>query len=156
MSTKQKNGPGGKTGADKVRTLTSRKPPKASLKKRQQPAGPILARAEALWQARQVARQLERQRERKVARRWLHVSDDGSEFWYTREPPRREMKTLAVYFIDIGGGRLVQQADTFNIGEPGTFALIRCVKPRGEGWRIHNDNSDSYTVWRRPHTGGVP
>lgn len=153
---RKKLAPVGETGAKKTRTLSDKMAAKGSLKKRHGPADPILARAEALSQARQVARQLERQIERKVARRWLYVNEDGSEFWYTREPPRREMKTLAVYFIDIGGGRLVQQADTFNIGEPGTFAVIRCVKPRGEGWRIHNDNSDSYTVWRRPHTGGVP
>lgn len=87
---------------------------------------------------------------------WLRIDSDGVEH---REPmtdeecrdPQRAARrlplpALAVFVIEVDG-KLFEETRTQDVGERKHAAVM--VKPRGEGWILHDASHDKHTVWRR-------
>jgi hypothetical protein len=103
----------------------------------------------------------------KVREYALHVRPDGVEVLYRRLPEiihhsgggffegirSRErggiVRAHNVVVLKLGNGRLVEQTTIQSIRVNRGQAYI-CPQPRGEGWKVHDDHSDNYTVYRRP------
>jgi hypothetical protein len=87
---------------------------------------------------------------------WTRVEDDGTEVRFDRDPNYR---SLRVELIDLGQGRMVEQTKTWCREECQVYhetygycmVCIYPVRPRGRGWRLHDNASDKFTVWRRAH-----
>jgi hypothetical protein len=96
-------------------------------------------------------------RGRPVGQYWLHVKASGEELWLDHQPTR--LKCLRVEVIDLGRGRTVEQTKSWCREEYDVYhekygycmVCIYVVQPRGTGWRMHDNASDRFTVWRRPH-----
>ncbi len=85
-----------------------------------------------------------------LARYWLRVKGAGEEFRFGSPPDYRSGPTLTIDLIE-EQGEIFEQTYTVNIQNwCGAFGELLLVRPRGDGWRLHNSESDKHTVWRRP------
>jgi hypothetical protein len=78
---------------------------------------------------------------------WLHVRADGSELRFAHEPT--DVRSLRVETIEIAPGKWVEETRTYTVENEGLVHEIIMVKPRGAGWKLHDESSDNWTVWRR-------
>ena len=103
---------------------------------------------------------------RKLAEYSLRVLDDGQELYFRERaeticPPgvspfhgirwlnNGYLHVHRLEVFELVDGAMVEQIEVrsikINCGEK-----FICQRPHGAGWRVHNDDSDNYTIYRRP------
>lgn len=79
---------------------------------------------------------------------WLHVDANGREHRWPHEPDHKP--TVYVELVRARNGVWFEQARTVNYKFMwGAFGEIHSIRPRGDGWRLHDATSDNCTYWRR-------
>ena len=77
----------------------------------------------------------------------LHIDETGVEHRYPSAVlARGGYGTVSLDVTVIDG---METTRTVNIENRGTFGVIIFVKPRGDGWFLHDTSSDNFTVWKR-------
>ena len=102
---------------------------------------------------------------RKIAEYSLHVFDDGREVYFQERAEticplqfspfesirwgyNGHMRVHRLEVIELASGRVIEQIVVRSIKVNHGEKFI-CPRPHGARWKVHNDDSDNYTVYRR-------
>lgn len=100
-------------------------------------------------------------KEKKISEYSLHVCADGEEVLFSELPrphPYHHWMLLIQHYnnpvqvhhvieYELPDGSRIEQTSLPTIE---CYMRIICPKPRGDDWKVHDNNSDKITVYRRP------
>jgi hypothetical protein len=77
---------------------------------------------------------------------WLHVTESGEEVTYAAPPT--DVKTLTIWVAD-ERWEITKTYDAVVYNNEKAKEAALSVKPRGQGWELHDTSEVFSTTWRR-------